>query len=154
MAADVRSANRSSCLPLRGDLRWSPLGARQVFDPILDLAAGAVDVLVEGAGVDRGGAERGHDETGIGALGQVLGLGDDAPLAAPAVQRAPLQLGEAARRAALSQAIGFRRGELCGDRADQALVAREAEDVVDAVRLAPRHQFVPGKARSQRAARS
>jgi hypothetical protein len=30
---------------------------------------------------------------------------------------------------------------------DQALVTREAEDVVDAVRLAPRHQLVPGKAR-------
>jgi hypothetical protein len=34
-----------------------------------------------------------------------------------------------------------------GDGANQALVAREAEDVVDAVRLAPSHELVAGKAR-------
>jgi hypothetical protein len=34
-----------------------------------------------------------------------------------------------------------------GDRANQALVARQAEHVIDPVHLAPRHQLVPGKAR-------
>jgi hypothetical protein len=57
------------------------------------------------------------------------------------------EVGEAARRPALGQALDRGRGELVGDGADQALVAREAEDVVDAVRLAPGHQLVPGKAR-------
>jgi hypothetical protein len=33
-----------------------------------------------------------------------------------------------------------------GDRADQVLVAGEAEDVIDGVRFAPRHQLLPGKA--------
>jgi hypothetical protein len=34
-----------------------------------------------------------------------------------------------------------------GNGTDQAAVAREAKEVIDAVRLAPRHQFVAGKAR-------
>ena len=70
-------------------------------------------------------------------------------------RRARLQLSSvrqaksAKRRAgtALGQALGLGRGEIVGDGADQALVAGEAEDVVDAVRLAPRHQLVAGKAR-------
>jgi hypothetical protein len=33
-----------------------------------------------------------------------------------------------------------------GDGPDQALIARETEDVVDAVGLTPRHQLVAGKA--------
>ena len=84
----------------------------------------------------------------------MLGLGDDPALPAPAVERAPGEVGEAARRAALGQALGLGRGELLGDGADQALVAGEAEDVIDAVGFAPGHQLFPGKARIRRAARS
>jgi hypothetical protein len=40
-----------------------------LLDPVLDLTAGTVDVLVEGAGVDRARRQRGHDEARIGALG-------------------------------------------------------------------------------------
>jgi hypothetical protein len=77
----------------------------------------------------------------------VLGLGDDAPLAAPALQRAPGEVGEAAHRAALSQALRRGRDEFVGDGTGQAIVTGEAEDVVDPVRLAPRHELVPGEAR-------
>jgi Recombinase len=45
------------------------------------------------------------------------------------------------------RALGLGSGEIGGDRAHQALVARQTEDVVDTGRLAPRHQLVPGKAR-------
>ena len=69
----------------------------------------------------------------------MLGLGDDPARPAPAVQRAPGEVGKAAGGAALGQALGRGGGEIFGDRADQALVAGEPEDVVDAVRLAPRH---------------
>jgi hypothetical protein len=57
------------------------------------------------------------------------------------------EVGEAAHRAGLGQALGFSASELVGDGADQALIARQTKDVVDIIRLAPRHQLVAGKAR-------
>ena len=58
------------------------------------------------------------------------------------------EVGEAANcRTTRGQARGRSDSELVGDGTDQALVAREAEDVVDVIRLAPRHQLVAGKAR-------
>ena len=77
----------------------------------------------------------------------MLGLGDHPPGAAPAVERAPSEVGEAARGGGLGQALGRRQRESVGDGPDQALVAREAEDVIDAVGLAPAHQCIAGKAR-------
>jgi hypothetical protein len=66
---------------------------------------------------------------------------------APAVERAPRKVGEPARRAGLGQALRFSDSELVSDGPDQALVARQTKDVVDAVHPAPRHQLVAGKAR-------
>jgi hypothetical protein len=77
----------------------------------------------------------------------MLGLDNDAPRAAPAVARGPDQVGKAPGRTAPGQTIGLRRGALFGERANQALVAGEAEDVIDRVRLAPRHPLVAGEAR-------
>jgi hypothetical protein len=77
----------------------------------------------------------------------VLSLGDHPARAAPAVERAPREVGEAADGTALSQTRQRHRGEIVGDGANQALVARQAEDVIDAVRLAPGHELVAGKAR-------
>ena len=57
----------------------------------------------------------------------MLGLGDDAALPAPTVQRAPREVGEAADRAALGQALGRGGGEIFGDGADQTVVAGEAK---------------------------
>src|SRR5687767_710206 len=51
-----------------------------LLDAVLDLTAGAVDVLVKCAGVDRAGRQRGDDEARVGAFGQMLGLGHDAAL--------------------------------------------------------------------------
>jgi hypothetical protein len=56
------------------------------------------------------------------------------------------EVGEAAHRAAArGQAFGFNGSELGGDGTGQALVARQTEDVVDAVRLAPRHPPAAGE---------
>jgi hypothetical protein len=101
---------------------------------------------MKGELVDRGGAERGHDKARVRPLGQMLRLGYHAPRPTPAVERTPEEVGEPARRAAHGQALGLGGGEILGDRADQALVAGEPEDVIDGLRLAPNHQLVPGKA--------
>src|SRR5919106_5734287 len=89
VAADVRSANRSSCCSPGSSPRTS-------LEPVLDIAAGAVDLLVQGARVDLGGWKRGDDKARIGAFGQMLGLGDDPARAAPAVQRLAAGLGNGA----------------------------------------------------------
>ena len=57
----------------------------------------------------------------------MLGLGDDPACAAPAVECAPGEVSEAAGGLALGQALGLGLGERFADRADQALVAGEAE---------------------------
>ena len=77
----------------------------------------------------------------------MLGLGDHAPLAAPAVERAPGEVGEAAGRATLGQALGLGCGQIVGDGADQTLVAGEPEQVVDPVGFAPTHQRLAREAR-------
>jgi hypothetical protein len=76
----------------------------------------------------------------------MLGLGDDAAMAAPAVQRTPGEVGEATRGTALGQALQLGRGQVVGDRADQSVVAGKAEHVVHAVGLTPSHQLFAGKA--------
>jgi hypothetical protein len=83
---------------------------------------------------------------GLAPLGQMLGLGDDAPRPAPAGQRAPEEVGEPARRAALGQTLPLGCGQLWSNGTNQALVAGEAEEVIDGVRFAPRHQLFAGKA--------
>ena len=76
----------------------------------------------------------------------MLGLGHDPALPAPTVERAPEEVGKAAGGSAPGQAISRGHGEVIGDGVDQALVARQAEDVVDTVGLAPDHQLLAGKA--------
>ena len=66
--------------------------------------------------------------------------GDDAPGAAPALARSPSEVLEAARRLAGRLAFRCRRRELADDRADEAVGLRQAEDIVDAVCLAPCHK--------------
>src|SRR5438128_11462704 len=70
------------------------------LDPVFHLAAGAVELLVERAGLDLWPGQGGDEEAGIAvALGH-LGFGDDAPGAAPAVARPPGEVLEAPRRLA------------------------------------------------------
>ena len=76
----------------------------------------------------------------------MLGLADDAPGAAPAVERAILQVAEHARRPARGDAYTPGLGERFDQHRLQATIARQAEHVVDAVRLAPHHQLVVAEA--------
>src|SRR6202051_3716510 len=72
-------------------------------DAVLSLAARAVEVLVEGARVKAAALERSDDKARIGALLIVLGFADDAPLAAPAVERRIAKVTENADRRAARQ---------------------------------------------------
>ena len=56
------------------------------------------------------------------------------------------EVGEATCGTALCQALLFGHGQAVGDRVDQALVAGEPEQVVDAFGFAPPHELVAGKA--------
>jgi len=130
VAADVGSANRSSCCSL---IRFSTSPRAQYRSSYRVRAS----IPLAGSEVTT--------KARVGAFGQMLGLGDDAALPAPAVQRAPGEIGEAAARAALGQALGLGCGQLRGDRANQAVVAGEAEQVIDGVRFAPRHPPAAGE---------
>ena len=79
-----------------------------------------------------------------------LGLGDHAALAAPALERAPEVPEEACGLPSSGRPPA--RPELACDPGDEPFVAGEAENVVDAVVLAPRHQLLAGKAASRPAA--
>ena len=116
-----------------------------LFDPVLHLAAGAVDPLVEGLGVDRPPFQRGDDKPRVGALGQVLGLPDHPPPTAPAVPGAVAEVLVAAGRFAGLLVFVLGPGHGDGKRLDQPAVAGEAEDAIDPVRLAPRHQRLAGE---------
>src|SRR6185437_10926443 len=70
------------------------------LDAVFHIAASAVDVLVEVPRRRLGPLQRGDDEARIGLALGPLGLGDDATPAAPAVDRTPLEVLEAARRLA------------------------------------------------------
>src|SRR3954462_3385403 len=76
-----------------------PLSRGQALDPVLHLAARAVDRFVEMPCLGLRGLERGHDKAWVGRTTGPLGLAHDAPPAAPAVQRRPDKV--AKRRAGL-----------------------------------------------------
>lgn len=62
-----------------------------LLDPILHLAAGAVEIFVESPCIGCLAAERGDDIARIGSLGEMLGLDHDPARAAPAVARAVVE---------------------------------------------------------------
>jgi hypothetical protein len=76
----------------------------------------------------------------------MLGLGHDTALAAPAVQGRIGEVVEPAGGLAGRGVLGFGLGQRVVDFGQQAGVAGEAEDVVDAVVFAPDHELVPGEA--------
>ena len=90
---------------------------------------------------------RGDDEARVGFAVGPFRLGDDAALARPAVQRRPRELLEAARRlsARLRRRLG--RGKLALDHRSEAGIARQAEQIIDAIGRAPGHQGLAGEAR-------
>lgn len=109
------------------------------------LAAGAVEVLVEGAGISPLVAQGGDDEAWIGLALGMLCFADDPPAAAPAVERRPHEVLEAPCRSTGRGALFGSLGKLLGDLLDQPRIARQAEQVVDAAFLTPRHQGLAGK---------
>ena len=76
----------------------------------------------------------------------MLGLGDDAALTAPAVERGVGEVVELPGGLAGRGVLGRGGGERFVDLGEQAGVAGEAEEVVDAVVFAPAHQLVAGEA--------
>ena len=77
----------------------------------------------------------------------MLGLAHHPAFAAPAVERGVSEVVEPAGGLAGGAMLGFGRGQPVLDRSQQAAVAGEAEEVIDAVGFAPAHQLVPGKTR-------
>ena len=91
--------------------------------------------------------QRGDDKARIGLPFGPLRLGDNPALTAPTGAGAPGKVLEAALGFARPLAQLGRRGEFGSELADQSAIARQAEQKVDAVVLAPGHQPVAGKAR-------
>jgi hypothetical protein len=91
------------------------------------------------------GGDRSDDESRVCFSFGPLGLGDDAPLAAPAVAGRPFEVLEAAGRLGGLSALLLRFGQFVGNRAGEAGVARQAEDVIDRIGFAPPHQGIAGK---------
>ncbi len=115
-----------------------------LLDPILHLAAGAIDILVEIAAVTFG--QRRDDKAGVFFAPGPLSFGNDAPLAAPALERRPGKVLEAACRLAglLALLLGF--AELGCNRVLEAGVLRQAKDVIDPIGFTPSHQGLAGEA--------
>ena len=90
--------------------------------------------------------ERGDDKARIGAVRRVLSLADDAPFPAPAVERAIPEVAEQPGGAARRCTQSLRLRSLIAECCLQAGIARQAEHVIDAVRLAPPHQRIIGEA--------
>ena len=75
-----------------------------------------------------------------------LGLGHDPAPAAPALARRPHEALEAALRPAGASALGGDEIKLGRNLADEPLVARQPEQEVNAIGLAPSHQVIPCEA--------
>jgi len=107
-----------------------------LLDEGLGLAAGAVDPFVEMAGL---AGERSDYVARVEAARRRLEPGDDAAFAVPRAGGV-IEAGEAAHL--LRAGLGAAHLEIVGDIVGEAVqngIARQAEDVVDAVFLAPRH---------------
>src|SRR6516162_9512695 len=111
------------------------------------IAAGAVEFLVEVAGLVLLARQRGDDKPRIGFVPCPFRLADDPALAAPALEGSPGEVLEAPRRLGGALALLLRRAEVGLDLGAEARVVGQAEQEIDAVVLAPRHQRVAGKAR-------
>jgi hypothetical protein len=112
----------------------------------LHLAAGAIDRLVEMPRLGLAAAERGDDEARVGLALGPFRLADDAARAAPAVQRRPGEVLETAGGLAGALGLALRRRQLGSDLGDEALVLGKTEEIVDPVRLAPRHELLAAEA--------
>src|SRR3712207_2660117 len=85
-------------------------------------------------------------EARVGLASGPLRLADRAPPPRPAVQGGPAEVLEAARRLARPGRRLLGPGQIDGEFLDQAGVAGQAEDEVDAAGLAPGHERLAGEA--------
>ena len=124
-------------------LAGGPVGGELALvqlDEVLGLAAGAVDIFIEMADIS---AERGDDVAGVEAARGGLQPGDDPAFAVPRTGGV-VEGGEAPHL--FGAGLGAAHLEVVGDAVCEAVqhgIARQAEDVVDAVLLAPRHGLGP-----------
>ena len=117
-----------------------------LLDPVLHVAAGAVDFLIEISGFALGTRERGYHKARIGFSSSPFGLGHHAPPPAPAAARRPPEVLEAPRRLASTLALRRSPIKLVLDQGDEPVVLGQSEEEVDAIRLAPGHQFLAREA--------
>ena len=81
-----------------------------------------------------------------GAVQRVFGLADDASFPAPAVERAIPEVTEHPGGPARRYTQSLRLDSLVAERCFQPGIARQAEHIIDAVRLAPPHPRIIGEA--------
>src|ERR1039457_48963 len=133
---DLVGERRTATGAIGGELRLVQL------DQILSLAARAIQAVVDPLG--RADIEAGDDEADVEAELRRLNTGDGASFAIPGLCLVA-GLGIAAQNSQVPD--GASRPDVVGDLVDfsgERLGARQAEDVVDAVVLAPRHRLRPG----------
>src|SRR5665647_1732014 len=133
---DLVGERRTATGAIGGELRLVQL------DQILSLAACAIQAVVDPLG--RADIEAGDDEADVEAELRRLDTGDGAPFAIPGLCLVA-RLGIAAQnRQVLDGASGADVVSDLVDFSGERLGARQTEDVVDAVVLAPRHRLRPG----------
>src|ERR1700746_2731762 len=118
-----------------------------LLEAILHLTAGAVELLVEVAGIVFLAPQRGDNKPGIGFACGPFRLAHDPPFPAPAVTGSPGETIEAACRFCGPLALLLRGGKFRLDLADEPAVLGQAEQEIDTVVLAPAHQRLAGTAR-------
>src|ERR1700730_12835701 len=101
-----------------------------LFDAVLHVTAGAVELLVEMPALMLIARQRGDDEAGVGLAAGPLGLCHDPALAAPAVQGPPGEILETPRRPGAHPADLGSACELAFDLANEPAVLGEAEQII------------------------
>ena len=121
-----------------------------LLDPVLHVAASAIQLFVEGAGRPAVRLQRGHNEAWVGLAAAPFGFTDHPPPPRPAVSGRPEKVTEDPDRFAsrLAGLPGFVEG--LGEAFFQPFVAGEAEQVIDPVVFAPCHQALRAKPESAR----
>ena len=120
-----------------------------LLDPVLHVAAAAIQFFVEGLLGNSLALEVGHHEARIAAAGarELLGLGHHPALAAPGVERPAAQFPEPPRRLPGRRTAAPRLAERLVDALLQAGVARQAEHIIDALPFTPSHDLLPAESR-------
>src|SRR4029077_141578 len=116
------------------------------FDPVLHVAAGAVDLFIKIAGLALGTRERGDDEARVGLVLCPFRLRHHPAGAAPARPRRPPEVLETPRRLAGTPALRRSLLKLGLDFGDEPIGLRQPEQKVHAVGLAPSHQLLAREA--------